>query len=236
MRQSWHSKQALTLHVDITTKPIMSSAEPPTVHWDSVYRSKDSTDVSWFQAEPTFSLELIASAETRAGVAVLDVGGGTSFLADRLLALGYRVGVMDVSALPLDQASARLGTKSAAVEWLHADVRNFVPSHPWDVWHDRAVFHFMTDQQDRLAYKATLLRTLASDGVAVIATFGPNAPERCSGLPTVRYSSDLLAREFGDDLVLTADRLELHRTPKGETQEFVYCAFTRRGEASDGIR
>ena len=86
----------------------------------------------------------------------------------------------------------------------------------------------MTDQQDRLAYKATLLRTLASDGVAVIATFGPNAPERCSGLPTVRYSSDLLAREFGDDLVLTADRLELHRTPKGETQEFVYCAFTRR--------
>ena len=214
----------------------MSNSERPSAHWDSVYRSKASTDVSWFQAEPTFSLELIASAETQTGAAVLDVGGGTSFLADRLLALGYRVGVMDISALALDQARARLGTKSAAVEWLHADIRTFVPSHPWDVWHDRAVFHFMTDQRDRLAYKATLLRTLAPDGVAVIATFGPNAPELCSGLPTVRYSSDLLAREFGDDLVLTADRLELHRTPRGPTQEFVYCAFRPNEEALDGIR
>ena len=205
----------------------MSDSKRLAAHWNSVYRSKASTDVSWFQAEPTLSLELIASAGIRTGAAVLDVGGGTSFLADRLLALGYRVGVMDVSALALDQARARLGTKAAAVEWIHADVLNFVPSHRWDVWHDRAVFHFLTDQRDRLAYRATLLRTLASDGVAVIATFGPNAPERCSGLPTVRYGPGVLARELGDDLVLTADRLDLHRTPRGKIQEFVYCAFRR---------
>ena len=205
----------------------MSDLKLPEDHWNGVYLSKASTDVSWFQAEPTFSLEFIASAGTRSGAAVLDVGGGTSLLADRLLTLGYRVGVMDISALALDQARARLGTESAAVEWLHADVRKFVPSHPWDIWHDRAVFHFMTDQRDRLAYRATLLRTLSSDGTAVIATFGPNAPERCSGLPTVRYSAELLARELGEDFVLTADALELHRTPRGETQEFVYCAFRR---------
>ena len=205
----------------------MSDSKRPAVHWNSVYRSRDSTDVSWFQAEPTSSLELIASAVTQAGAGVLDVGGGTSFLADRLLALGYRVGVMDISEVALDQSKARLGTEATAVEWIHAAVLNFVPRHPWDVWHDRAVFHFLTDQHDRLAYKATLLRTLASDGVAVIATFGPNAPERCSGLPTARYGPDALAQEFGDDLVLIADRLELHRTPRGDTQEFVYCAFKR---------
>ena len=165
--------------------------------------------------------------ERDAVLRVLDVGGGTSFLADRLLALGYKVGVMDISEVALDQSKARLGTEATAVEWIHADVLNFVPRHPWDVWHDRAVFHFLTDQRDRLAYKSTLLRTLASDGVAVIATFGPNAPERCSGLPTVRYSAELLARELGEDFVLTADALELHRTPRGETQAFVYCAFRR---------
>ena len=221
MRQSWRSKQAAAPRVD------MSDLKLPEDHWNSVYRSKTLTDVSWFQAEPTFSLEFIASARTKVGAAVLDVGGGTSLLTDRLLTLGYRVGVMDISALALDQARARIGTESAAVEWLHADVREFVPSHPWDIWHDRAVFHFMTDQGDRLAYKAALLRALASDGTAVIATFGPNAPERCSGLPTVRYSAELLARELGEELVLTADALELHRTPRGETQEFVYCAFRR---------
>jgi SAM-dependent methyltransferase len=186
-----------------------------------------STGLSWFQAEPTSSLDLIASAGTRAGAAVLDIGGGTSFLAGRLLALGYRVGVMDISEVALDQSRARLGTEAAVVEWIHADVLNFVSRHPWDVWHDRAVFHFLTDQRDRLAYKATLLRTIALDGVAVIATFGPNAPERCSGLPTARYSPDALAQELGDDLVLIADHLELHRTPRGATQEFVWCAFRR---------
>ena len=205
----------------------MSDLKLPEDHWNDVYRSKDSTDVSWFQAEPTLSLEFIAAASTKAGASVLDVGGGTSLLADRLVTLGYRVGVMDVSEVALDQARARLDSKATAVEWLCSDVRDFVPDHPWDIWHDRAVFHFLTDQRDRLAYKATLLSTLAADGVAVIATFGPNAPELCSGLPTMRYSPEQLARELGEDLTLTADELEQHRTPRGEIQEFIYCSFRR---------
>jgi SAM-dependent methyltransferase len=196
-------------------------------HWDTVYRTKAPDSVSWFQKDPVASLKMIAGAQLDPGASVIDVGGGTSFLADRLLDLGYRPAVLDVSAVALEITKARLGSRGDRVEWFVEDVLGFDPPHRWDLWHDRAVFHFLTAETDRAAYWSVVRRSLAEAGTAVIATFGPNGPERCSGLPTVRYGPEELLDEAGEDFAIASTAVEAHTTPGGGSQEFVYVALKR---------
>ena len=202
------------------------SAELAT-HWDSVYGTKGPSAVSWFQRDPVVSLEMIASAKLGAGGSVLDVGGGTSFLVDRLLDLGYRAGVLDLSAIALAMTKVRLGSRADQVEWFVGDVLTFESPHGWDLWHDRAVFHFLTSSRDRRSYWTVAGQCLAPGGTAVVATFGPNGPERCSGLATVRYRPEELLREAGEGFALVDTAVENHLTPGGVAQEFVYVALRR---------
>ena len=202
-------------------------------HWHRFYGKKMSEQVSWYQEHPTDSLDLIRATGLGKQARVLDVGGGTSKLVDCLLEIGFtRVGVLDITGSALAEAQRRLGASADRVEWIEADVRTFQPSHSWDLWHDRAVFHFLTDPADRAAYHAALDRTVPEGGHVVVATFGPQGPTHCSGLEVVRYSSTDLAAEFGPTLQLIESRTERHRTPYGAEQEFVYGRFTRVPVAS----
>ncbi len=202
-------------------------------HWHRVYGKKTSEQVSWYQEHPTASLDLIRATGLGKQARILDVGGGTSKLVDCLLEIGFtRVGVLDITGSALAEAQRRLGASADRVEWIEADVRTFQPSHSWDLWHDRAVFHFLTDPAHRAAYHAALDRTVPEGGHVVVATFGPQGPTHCSGLEVVRYSSAHLAAEFGPTLQLIESRTERHRTPSGAEQEFVYGRFTRVPVAS----
>jgi SAM-dependent methyltransferase len=169
---------------------------------------------------------MIEAAGLEPGASILDVGGGATHLVDHLLDAGYRhVGVLDIAPEALALARDRLGDRAAAVEWFASDVLVFESPHPWDLWHDRAAFHFLTDPDDQDRYREVLLRSLAPDGQAVIATFGPEGPERCSGLPVQRYDAERLAAEFAPDLSLIEHHLEAHTTPSGDEQEFLFARF-----------
>ncbi len=198
-------------------------------HWDHAYEAATASRRSWYQAEPSLSLRLIAATGVGPEARVLDVGGGTSYLVDRLLARGYsRVGVLDVSRAAIDEARVRLGADAGRVEWFVTDVTRFEPPHAWDIWHDRATFHFLADPCDRAAYRRALLDSLVPGGQVIIATFAPSGPERCSGLPAVRYGADALAAELGGDFTLFESIAEAHTTPAGRVQDFLYCRFVRR--------
>lgn len=197
-------------------------------HWSTVYKTKDPKHVSWYQPRPVASLRMIEAAGLEPGASILDVGGGATHLVDHLLDAGYRhVGVLDIAPEALALARDRLGDRAAAVEWFASDVLVFESPHPWDLWHDRAAFHFLTDPDDQDRYREVLLRSLAPDGQAVIATFGPEGPERCSGLPVQRYDAERLAAEFAPDLSLIEHHLEAHTTPSGDEQEFLFARFVR---------
>lgn len=198
-------------------------------HWDEVYASRRPDTVSWYQPVPTLSLELIDANPRGRAARVLDVGAGASTLVDHLLQRGYEtVGVADLAGDALSAVRTRLGPAADRVEWFHQDVTALRTPHPWDVWHDRALFHFLTVPAERQRYRDALLRSLAAQGEAVVATFGPEGPERCSGLPTVRYAPEALERELGPELELIESRDEVHRKPDGGEQRFVYCRFRRR--------
>jgi len=159
---------------------------------------------------------------------IIDVGGGTSTLVDRLLDLGYQnLGVLDLSATALAEAKIRLGDRSGEVEWFEEDVTTFESPHKWAMWHDRALFHFLTDLPGRVAYKQSLLDAVEDEGHAIIATFGPEGPTTCSGLDVKRYSGADLDAFFGPELRLLEEASEDHKTPSGATQQFVYCRFRR---------
>jgi hypothetical protein len=195
-------------------------------HWARVYTTKSVDAVSWYQAEPTLSLAMVVRAAAPPA-RVIDVGGGTSFLVDRLLEKGYRPAVLDIAAEPLDVVKTRLGPAAKDVDWVVADVTMFNPSEKWDVWHDRAVFHFLTDRQDRDRYRQSVLRATEMGSSVIVATFGPDGPDRCSGLPTVRYAPEELRRELGPAFELVETAREDHQTPGGSTQPFIYCRFRR---------
>lgn len=198
-------------------------------HWESIYETRAPDEVSWYQADPEMSIRLI-EAVTGGDVArrVLDVGGGASLLTDRLLALGYcSVGVLDVAPGALARVRDRLGEQAESVEWFEADVTAFESPHRWDVWHDRAVFHFLTDPEDRRSYVRRLLDALEGGGHAIVATFGPDGPPKCSGLDIVRYSPASLAQELGAELKLIESTEELHSTPSGAKQAFMYGVFRK---------
>ena len=200
----------------------------PREHWQHVYTTRLETEVSWFQATPSLSLELIQSVGAVDQIAILDVGGGASRLVDVLLDHGCTdVTVLDVSEAALSATWARLGSHAAGVQWIAADATLWDPPRQYDLWHDRAAFHFLTDANDRAAYVERLTTALASGGHAIIATFALDGPERCSGLPVVRYDAAMLATTLGNGFTLVDTRREDHRTPMGTSQRFQYCVFRR---------
>jgi SAM-dependent methyltransferase len=198
-------------------------------HWETVYRTKDATSVSWYQETLSVSLAMIEGSGLGRGARIIDVGGGASTLVDRLIADGYeRVAVLDTAPAALEQARMRLGACADRVEWLLEDVTRWSPARKYDLWHDRAVFHFLTIGEDRRAYLAAMEAALAPQGQAIIATFALDGPEKCSGLPVMRYGPESLSRELGQDFVLLGEQRERHVTPAGVVQPFLYCRFRRR--------
>ena len=197
-------------------------------HWEEVYRTTSSQSVSWFQPQAATSLRLIRSASEPAA-AVIDVGGGASMLVDGLLDAGYRdVTVLDLSGAALAVAQARLGARAESVHWLEGNILEVaLPEAAYDVWHDRAVFHFLTDPADRVAYVRQVLHAVRPGGHVIVASFAEDGPTQCSGLPVMRYRPDELHAQFGAPFALLHHEKETHLTPAGKAQEFVYC-FCRR--------
>lgn len=197
-------------------------------HWERVFSTTASNDVSWFQPRLMLSLDMIAACGLSPDDPIIDVGGGASSLAGSLLDAGYRdITVLDIAGSALDAARQRLGEQAQRIDWQQRDITTFTPTRQWLLWHDRAVFHFLTDASERAAYRQALHSGLKANGHVVMATFGPRGPKRCSGLRVVRYSPDELARELGPSFALRASRLEQHSTPSGKTQEFIYAHLQR---------
>jgi trans-aconitate methyltransferase len=199
-------------------------------HWEEVYTGKDETDVSWFQDNPAPSLELIEQAQGGRDSGIIDIGGGVSRLADGLLERGYHhLTVLDISAAALDLAALRLGRRASEVQWIIADVTEWQPSRRFDVWHDRAAFHFLVDPVDRAAYVARLRTALVPGGHAIIATFAADGPDTCSGLPVHRYDAASLATELGAEFTLVDCRPHDHVTPWNSSQRFQFSIFQKQG-------
>jgi ubiquinone/menaquinone biosynthesis C-methylase UbiE len=200
----------------------------PRRHWERVYVEKAEQEVSWFQEVPAISMRLVAATGVGPDARIVDVGGGASRLVDALLVDGYgRLTVLDLAAPALERARQRLGSRAASVSWVAADVTSWRPDGTFDVWHDRAVFHFLVRPEERAAYRSALLRALRAGGHAIVATFAADGPERCSGLPVARYDPDALAVELGPELRLVESLREEHRTPGGKVQRFQYSRFVR---------
>jgi len=197
-------------------------------HWNHVYTAKGENDVSWFETRPSESIRMIEAAGLTSQSCVIDVGGGDSRLVDELAARGLTcLAVLDVSDAALERARTRLGKIAAAFTWIASDITGDWTARPMDIWHDRAVFHFLVDPHDRAAYRQHLRQTVKINGTAVIATFALDGPTSCSGLPVSRYSPATLAAEIGDAFALVESREHLHHTPWGSTQSFQYSRFTR---------
>ena len=197
-------------------------------HWNRVYTTKSEEQVSWFEPLPAVSVQMLKAAGVTPESCVVDVGGGDSRLVDYLVAEGLEcVAVLDVSGAALARAKARIGSRADLLIWIESDVVASWTLKPMDVWHDRAVFHFLTDASARKQYRGHLLDVLKPGGSAVIATFALDGPEKCSGLPVARYSPESLAAELGPALRLTESRPHRHRTPWGTTQSFQYSRFVR---------
>ena len=228
-----------------------------TAHWQDVYGSKAETQLSWFEASPALSLELMAEAGFAVGLpapghsgaatgatargaavidtAVIDIGGGVSRLVDELLRRGYRaLSVLDISAAALQTVRQRLArdaalrAAAAGVTWIAADVTRWRPDRPYDLWHDRAALHFLTDPADQQAYRSVIAAALQPGGIAIIGTFAPDGPERCSNLPVQRHDADSLAHLLGPGFELLAARRHDHVTPWGAVQHFQFSTFRRR--------
>jgi ubiquinone/menaquinone biosynthesis C-methylase UbiE len=194
-------------------------------HWETVYRTKSDRQVSWFREHLDNSLQMILSTNAGKDAAVIDVGGGSSTLADDLLEHGFvDLSVLDISAAALEKSKVRLGEKAKNVEWIEADITEAsMAENRYDVWHDRAVFHFLTAPEDRRKYVELVMRSLKIGGHIIVASFGENGPAKCSGLDVVRYTPETMHDEFGDEFKLIKSLNEKHETPFGTTQEFIYC-------------
>lgn len=196
-------------------------------HWEHIYRTKSPHQTSWYEPHLATSLEWIMQAAPDRGAAIVDVGGGECTLVDDLLAHNYRVlSVLDLSPAALSKSQLRLGDAAQQVTWIAGDVTDIaLTAATFDVWHDRAVFHFLTGPEQRAAYLRQLSASLKDGGQVIVATFGPDGPQKCSGLPTRRYSVETLSQEFGTQFRLARHALVNHQTPFGTTQQFLYCQF-----------
>jgi len=206
------------------------NAESRQAHWEKVYTTKGEKEVGWFQENPAPSLDLIVKAGTTTASALIDVGGGASRLVDALIAKGFRaVTVLDLSEAAVGAAKVRLGRRADQVQWIVADVTVWEPhAAAYDVWHDRAAFHFLTEDRDRMAYVARLAKAVKPGGHAIIGTFALDGPEQCSGLPVARYDAQSLGRELGDAFELVETLSHEHRTPSGSEQRFQFSVFRHR--------
>jgi 2-polyprenyl-3-methyl-5-hydroxy-6-metoxy-1,4-benzoquinol methylase len=194
-------------------------------HWEKVYATKAPETVSWYRPHLETSLALIERAAAVYSASIIDVGGGESTLVDDLLARGHgNITVLDVSRTAIEVTKKRLGLAAEHVRWLVDDVtRADLSNSAYDVWHDRAVFHFLTERDQRAAYVRNVARSVKRDGHVIVSTFGPEGPMKCSGLDVVRYDADSLHDQFGAHFRLVESSKELHRTPFGTTQQFLYC-------------
>jgi SAM-dependent methyltransferase len=203
-------------------------SESRQAHWESVYTKKGENEVSWFQENPAPSLELIAQVGATPASAIIDIGGGASRLVDNLIDRDFEdVTVLDLSEAALEAAKARLGGRAARVHWIAADATVWEPAKGYDVWHDRAAFHFLTEDRDRAAYVGRLESALKIGGHVILATFALDGPERCSGLPVVRYDPVSLGQTLGRAFSLVDSRLHTHATPWGSDQSFQFSVFRR---------
>lgn len=199
--------------------------QTPQTHWDTVYQTKAPDAVSWYRPHLETSFELIRKVAPDHAASIIDIGGGEATLVDDLLADGYRhLSVLDISPTAIEVARQRVGELARHVTWIAADITHAdLPEHAYDVWHDRAVFHFLTRAEDRRAYVARVAQSMKPGGHVIVATFGPEGPLKCSGLDVVRYDAASLHAEFGRQFRYLDSTTELHETPFGTTQQFLYC-------------
>lgn len=198
-------------------------------HWVKIYETKAADDVSWYQAHPELSLAFIQSTGITADASIIDVGAGASTLVDHLIAAGYDdITLLDISNAALEIVRARVGAMAAHLAWLIGDITTIsLERHRYDVWHDRAVFHFLTDPLQQQRYVDQVLHAVKPGGHVIVATFAPDGPEKCSGLDTARYDADSLQGVFGSGFHLIDSRNETHHTPWGTKQRFIYCYFRK---------
>ncbi|MGH6795743.1 MAG: class I SAM-dependent methyltransferase [Methylocella sp.] len=194
-------------------------------HWDHIYETKAGNELSWFEEHPAVSLDLIRATGANPGAAMIDIGGGTSRLVDALLDEGFHATVLDLSETALAAAKARLGPSSAKVVWITADVTAWEPSETYDLWHDRAAFHFLTGAADHRAYAERATRAVRSGGHVIVGTFAPDGPQSCSGLPVLRHDAASIGAVLGEGFVLVLSRRHDHVTPAGRTQRFQFSLF-----------
>jgi len=197
-------------------------------HWEHIYQTKELKDVSWFQPTPEASLDFFKQFNVPTTAKIIDIGGGDSFLVDHLLDLGYQdISVLDISAVAIDRAKQRLGKRANKVKWIVADAATFIPSEKYDFWHDRAAFHFLTDEQEISSYLETAQQHINPTGILVIGTFSKEGPEKCSGIEIKQYSettmTDRLKKLFQKIICVTVD----HKTPFDTIQNFVFCSFRK---------
>ena len=198
-------------------------------HWKNVYQNKSAEEVSWYQRVPTVSLAIIHDVGLQKNQGIIDVGGGASTLVDCLLQAGFEdISVLDLSPQALEIAKQRLGKRAEEVDWLAEDITQFSPKKKVDFWHDRAVFHFLTQSEDRAKYKKILASSVISGGYIMIAVFSIGGPEQCSGLDIVQYDADKIKEELGGEFQLIDERVEQHQTPSGNAQLFCYFVFRKR--------
>lgn len=198
-------------------------------HWERVYQKHSSDEVGWYQSYPESSLKLIHNTRVGPDCSIIDIGGGTSKLSECLLDKGYtQLSVLDISGNSLEKAKSQLGEKSNRIKWIEADVTKHPFNEQYNVWHDRAVFHFLSEAEERKGYLNSLDQALRLNGHLIIATFGLDAPPKCSGLSIVRYSPETLQNELGDNFNLVESFIEKHKTPSGVTQNFIFCRFIKQ--------
>jgi SAM-dependent methyltransferase len=197
-------------------------------HWEHIYETKAEKELSWYQENPAVSLDLIRALPLHKGAAIIDIGGGESRLIDALLGEGfYALTVLDISQAALAAAKARLGQRGANVDWIVADVTAWKPDTAYDLWHDRACFHFLIEDSSRLAYGGRVARAVRPGGYVIIGTFALDGPERCSGLPVQRHDAASIGAVLGEDFALVESRRHDHLTPAGKTQRFQFSLFRR---------
>ena len=197
-------------------------------HWEDIYYTKDFNEVSWYQENPKTSVDLILFTNINKDSNIIDVGGGDSRLVDKLLELNFRnISVLDISLKALKKAQQRLGEKAKIVKWINSDLRKFETSDRFDIWHDRALFHFLTSKKDIDIYVELVKKILKQNGYLIIGTFSLKGPEKCSGLEVRRYSKDSMEKVFSKGFRYIKSLEEMHHTPFQTTQSFIYNVFER---------